>query len=281
MKAFYRILGLTGVLAAWLLGAVPAGILSSTAGTALSAAPDPAPPPTTPDLAGGQEAKIREPKQLTLAELHKKYPSTFLLSGSPDKRQVALTFDDAPDVRFTPLILDELKKAGVKATFFVVGNRAQAHPELVRRMKEEGHAVGNHSLTHANLPKKSDEKFHEEILKTDEIIRGLTGYTPFLVRPPYGNISEEQIKWLASQRKKIINWNVDSLDWKNLNAEQVEANILGHAGPGSIVLQHAGGGVGEDLTGTVEALPGVIAKLREEGLELVTVPELLGIPLGE
>jgi peptidoglycan/xylan/chitin deacetylase (PgdA/CDA1 family) len=232
----------------------------------------------TPDLADGPEAKLREPKPMTLSDLRRKYSSTFLLQGPGDKRQVALTFDDAPDDVFTPRVLDVLKREGVKATFFVVGNRAEKHPDVMRRIVAEGHVVGNHSWSHANLPKLSDEKFREEIRKTDRIIRQFTGYTPSFVRPPYGNITEEQIKWLASQKRKVVGWNVDSLDWKSLSREEVATNILAHVKPGAIILQHSAGGTGEDLTGTIEALPEVIRKLRADGVEFVTVARLLGIP---
>lgn len=231
-----------------------------------------------PPLADGPEYKLREPKPMTLADLRKKYPSTFVLSGPEDRREVALSFDDAPDDLFTPRILDVLKKEGVKATFFCVGNRIEAYPDVMQRIVDEGHVVGNHSYSHANLPKLSDERFREEIRKTDRLIRQYTGYTPSFVRPPYGNISEEQIKWLASQKRMIVNWNVDSLDWKNLSRDEVVTNVLADVKPGAIILQHSGGGIGADLTGTVEALPEIIAKLRKDGVEFVTIARMLGIP---
>lgn len=235
----------------------------------------------TPDLQDGPEKRVREPHPLTLSDLRAKYKSTFLLNGSSSKREIALTFDDAPDDNFTPQVLDALKKEGVRATFFVVGNRAQAHPEIVRRMIEEGHVVGNHSWNHANLPKLGDADFRDQILRTDQVIESLTGYRPTFVRPPYGNISENQIQWLASQHKVIVNWDIDSLDWKGLDAERVKTNVLAHAHPGAIVLQHSAGGTGEDLTGTVQALPGIIKKLRNDGVKLVTVPELLDLEQGK
>lgn len=231
----------------------------------------------TPDLAGGPEKNVRKPHPLSLADLRKKYRSTFILNGSPSKREIALTFDDAPDDHFTPLVLDTLKREGVKATFFVVGNRVEAHPEIVKRMVEEGHLLGNHSYNHANLPKISDAEFRKQVIKTDNLIRQYTGYTPNIIRPPYGNISEGQIQWLASQGKKVVNWNVDSLDWKKLTPEQVETNVLAHIQPGAIILLHSGGGKGEDLSCTVQALPRIIKQLRDDGVKLVTVTELLNM----
>ncbi|MFO7295332.1 MAG: polysaccharide deacetylase family protein [Clostridia bacterium] len=236
------------------------------------------PPTRTPDLHGGPEHAIRQPHPLTLSDLRRKYPSTFVLNGPSSKREVALTFDDAPDDIYTPQILDVLKREGVKATFFVVGNRIEAHPEIMRRIVKEGHAVGNHSYNHANLPKLKDKQFRDQINKTDQLIRNFTGYIPRMVRPPYGNINEEQIKWLANQRKKVVNWNVDSLDWKGLSAEQVATNVLGHVHQGAIILMHSGGGIGEDLSGTVNALPEIIRKLQADNVKLVTIPELLEMP---
>jgi len=232
----------------------------------------------TPDLAGGKESNIRKPEPLTLAELRAKYSSTFLLHGPPAPKRIALTFDDVPDDYFTPLILDTLKQLHVKATFFVVGNRAESHPEIVRRMITEGHIIGNHSYSHANLPKIADSAFRDEVLRTEDIIKKITGKTMLFIRPPYGNVSEEQIKWIASQHMKIINWNVDSLDWKGLSADQVKANIMSNISSGAIVLQHGAGGVGEDLTGTIEALPSMVAELRAQNIEIVTIPELLHKP---
>lgn len=235
----------------------------------------------TPDLLDGPEGTTRSPAPLSLADLHAKYKTIFLLNGPSSKREVALTFDDAPDERFTPQVLDVLKSEGVKATFFVVGNRVEAYPEIVKRMIDEGHVVGNHSYSHANLPKLSDADFRDQIMRTDQVIQSISGYNPTFIRPPYGNISENQILWLASQHKVIVNWNVDSLDWKGLNAEQVKTNVLAHVHPGSIVLQHAAGGIGEDLSGSVQALPDIIKTLRNDGVKLVTVPELLNLLEGK
>ncbi|KIL35460.1 chitooligosaccharide deacetylase [Cohnella kolymensis] len=229
----------------------------------------------TPDLADGPEGAVRRPHPMSLADLHSKYPSTFVLQGPRRKREVALTFDDAPDNNFTPRILDVLKKEGVSATFFVVGNRVQAHPDVVMRMVREGHQLGNHTYNHANLLKLSDQAFRREIMKTDSLISQYTGYIPTYVRAPYGNVNEDQLRWLASRHKINVFWDVDSLDWKGLSAEQVQTNVLAHVHPGSIILQHAAGGKGEDLSGTVNALSSIINQLRNDGVKLVTVSELL------
>ncbi|PYI51392.1 polysaccharide deacetylase family protein [Paenibacillus flagellatus] len=222
-----------------------------------------------------QKSQSSAAKKLSLSELRAKYPEAFKVSGASKERNVALTFDDGPDDRFTPQVLDVLKAHGVKATFFLLGKRAEEHPDIVRRIVREGHAIGNHSYRHPQFPKLTVDQFAQEIEQTEEVLNRLTGYRPKLLRPPYGAIDEEQLQWAKSRGYMIVNWNVDSLDWKNLGEQQVSGNILGHAKAGSIVLQHSAGGDKQDLSGTVKALPGIIAKLREQGYGLVTVPELL------
>ncbi|TDF99866.1 polysaccharide deacetylase family protein [Paenibacillus piri] len=237
-------------------------------------------PAKTPKLSAGRESVQRENRPLSLADLHHKYESTFLFNGPSGQRKAALTFDDVPDTEYTPQLLDILKQYGVRATFFTIGNRAEAHPDIVKRMVDEGHAIGSHSYSHPNLPRVSDAVFQNEILRTEQALAPLIGYKPRLFRPPYGNISEDQIQWMASLNYHIINWNVDSLDWKGLTADQVSANVLGHVKPGAVILQHGAGGEGEDLIGTVQALPKIIESLTHSGIQLVTVPELFNITEG-
>lgn len=215
-------------------------------------------------------------KGLSLSQLLQKYPETFKTRG-PRSKVIALTFDDVPDPRFTPQLLDILKTYHVKATFFVVGSRAEKHPALVKRMIREGHAVGNHSYNHPQFVKLTMNDFRAQIIQTENIIQTLAGYKPKLIRPPYGDISEQQLKWAKYHGYKLVNWNVDSLDWKGLSKAQVRNNILSQAGKGAIVLQHGGGGHGSNLRGTVQALPEVITIMRKRGYTFVTVPQLLQV----
>ncbi|WP_342435694.1 polysaccharide deacetylase family protein [Paenibacillus sp. FSL L8-0436] len=215
-------------------------------------------------------------KTLSLSQLMRKYPETIKTQG-PRNRMIALTFDDVPDPRFTPQLLDVLRKYHVKATFFVVGSRAEKHPALVKRMIREGHVVGNHSYNHPEFGKLSVNEFRTQIVRTENIIAALAGYKPRLIRPPYGDVNEQQLKWAKSHGYKLINWNVDSLDWRGLSKSQVRNNILSHAGKGAIVLQHGGGGQGSNLRGTIQALPEVINVLRKRGYTFVTVPQMLQV----
>lgn len=214
-------------------------------------------------------------KSLSLAELRHKYGVSFKVAGSASEKRVALTFDDGPDDIYTRQVLDVLKSYKVKATFFVIGLHAKAHPDLIARMVREGHIIGNHSYSHANFPKLTESNFKKQIEDTQSILRAILGYEPKLLRPPYGAINESEIRWAMNQGFVIINWNVDSLDWRGLSADKVSQNILSSNRPGSIILQHCGGG--ENLSGTVKALPVIIQKLKSQGYEMVTVPELLHV----
>lgn len=224
-----------------------------------------------------REDEVPSRGELPLSELRRKYRYTFYMRGNPNRQEVALTFDDAPDPRFTPQILDVLKDKGVSATFFIMGENAEKHPELVKRMVREGHAIGNHTYTHPDLTKITDDAFHKEVLSTQELLESQIGYRPFLFRPPYGTIYERHLRWLGDKQLVTVNWNADSKDWRSLSKQQVYANIMKGIKPGAIVLQHAGGGKGEDLRGTITALPLVIDELRKQGYSIVTLTQMLAI----
>ncbi|WP_253944890.1 polysaccharide deacetylase family protein [Paenibacillus sp. NEAU-GSW1] len=220
--------------------------------------------------------KVRK-EEMSWVKMEKKFPGAFILNGPRGQKKIALTFDDAPDPRFTPEILDVLAKYDVCATFFVVGARAAKHPEMVRRISRECHTVGNHSYNHAVMSKLSAAAFRSQIERTDTIIYRIVGYHSRFIRPPYGEMLPAQVGWTKRNGYIVVNWDVDSIDWRNNpSSGAILQNIRKTLQPGSIVLQHAGGGVGQDLSGTIEALPRLIATMRQKGFEFVTLQELLG-----
>ncbi|WP_276351491.1 polysaccharide deacetylase family protein [Cohnella caldifontis] len=225
--------------------------------------------------AGGPERPEERPPHHVRVDWSSKYPNEVILRG-PRRRAVALTFDDGPDDLWTPKVLDALARLKVPGTFFVVGQRCERVPKVLDRISRERHAIGNHSWNHANLSKLRAEAIRSQISRTNATIRRLTGKTPDMLRPPYGAISDAVVNEARSAGMKIILWNVDSLDWMQLNGEQVSANILSNVSPGSVILQHSAGGTGQNLQGTVDALPDVVGSLRERGYRFLTVPELLG-----
>ncbi|MFB9327580.1 polysaccharide deacetylase family protein [Paenibacillus aurantiacus] len=212
-------------------------------------------------------------------ELQRRYPGTFFVRGSRGSMKVALTFDDVPDPRYTPKVLDILAKYRVRATFFVLGSKAKAYPAMVARMRKEGHMIANHSYDHPVFPKISVHQFSQQIAQTDLLLRSLAGYSPRYLRPPYGAITPKQIEWAQANGYTVVNWDVDSEDWRSIGSARIMANIKSTLQPGSIILQHAGGGATQDLSGTVKALPQLIQYLRKKGYEIVPLPELLGRPV--
>lgn len=230
-----------------------------------------------PELAGGPERPQERPPHTDQIDWSAQFPREVILRG-PAVKEVALTFDDGPDDYWTPRVLDGLREAGVKATFFCVGQRVQANPDVFRRMINEGHVVGNHSWNHANLAKIPIAEVTDQLIRTNEEMNRVAGVRPYLMRPPYGALSEPVIRETVRLGQIIILWDVDSLDWTQIPAEQVAINILAHAGPGSIILMHSAGGEGQSLLNTVNALPYVISTLRNRGYTFRTVPELLKVP---
>lgn len=229
-------------------------------------------------LSGGSERDTRGFPQRKIVDLSSMFPGLFYLSGDRHEKKVALTFDDGPDSVYTPQILDILKENGVKATFFLIGNRANLFPEMVKRIIQEGHVVGNHSMTHPDIMKLDKTQTKDEIFHCEEALAKLIGYKTALFRSPYGSLDPDKVKEIKEYNYKIIAWNVDSLDWESLSAEQVKKNILENVKSGSIILQHSSGSTQENLSGTVSALGDVIKTLKQEGYQFITVPELLNIP---
>lgn len=203
------------------------------------------------------------------------YPDSYFLSGSEDVRMIALTFDDGPVGDNTSLLLDILAEEQVSATFFVIGSKAKQYPDLIKRIVAEGHELGNHSWSHPDLRKYTNMKvLQNELEPTTQIIQDIVGFTPLIMRPPYGALRDDTIEFLAEEGWLIINWSIDSFDWDTTqnSAVEITEKVLKYSHPGAIVLMHSG----ENLHGTVSALPEIIRSLREDGYHFVTVSELLG-----
>ncbi len=230
-------------------------------------------------LMGPARSQGAVPPGIKWTDLARKYEGVFVLSASRESRKVALTFDDVPDPRFTGKVLDVLKNKRVKATFFAMGTRSLRHPDLLRRIAREGHDVGNHSYSHPDFSKLALEDVKSQIIRAEKTIAGIIGYKPKLVRPPYGEIMPEQLEWAKSEEFTVVNWDVDSADWRQLKADEVFRNVTRTVRPGSVILMHAGGGHGQNLEGTVKALPRIIDWLREHEYEPVPLTELLDVPV--
>lgn len=184
-----------------------------------------------------------------------------------DKR-IALTFDDGPSRKNTAVLLDALKERNVKATFFVLGLNVVKYPDLVKRMVDEGHEVGNHTYSHKNLFQLDDDEIKEEIDITNNLIKDITGSNPKIFRPSYGNYNEN-IKNIANM--EVVNWTIDSLDWRLKNTKKIYNRVIYKLKGNDIVLLH-------DIYKTsVNAAIKIIDKLQAEGYEFVTISEILGL----
>ncbi|WP_249872113.1 polysaccharide deacetylase family protein [Oceanobacillus saliphilus] len=236
-----------------------------------------------PELEGGPENPERvAPTPIDMTILQERYPDTFILRGPANQNRIALTFDDGPDPRFTDEVLNVLNQYNVPGTFFFMGSRAIAYPEIVERTNIEGHVIGNHTYFHPNLVKEADiPTLEREVTRTEDVLFDIIGYRTSLFRPPYGFLYNELVEKLGEMQYLIIGWSVDSLDWQEDPPAVIAANVLDNVHPGAIILMHDGADWDGDRTNTIEALHQIIPTLQEQGYEFVTVPELLTIPFAK
>ena len=189
-----------------------------------------------------------------------------------DQPYIAMTFDDGPSAENTPRLLEILKQRNIKATFFLIGQNVAANPDIVRRILADGHEVGNHSWTHPQLSKLSDDRVTAEITKTQDAIKDASGYSPTLLRPPYGAITPRQREWISNQfGLNIILWSVDPFDWKRPGASVITQRILSQVRPGAIILSH------DIHKQTVDAMPATLDALITKGYKFVTVSQLIAM----
>src|SRR5947207_1893622 len=157
-----------------------------------------------------------------------------------DGPYIAMTFDDGPSATLTPKLLDLLAAHHIKVTFFVLGEMVAEHPEILARAAREGHEIANHSWSHPNFAKMSQEGVRSQLQRTDDEIKSATGKRPTLFRPPYGSITEREKRWIHDEfGYDIILWDVDPLDWKRPGSAVVGNLIVKETRPGSIVVSDA------------------------------------------
>lgn len=195
--------------------------------------------------------------------------------GVSAKRTLSLTFDDGPDEINTPKLLDLLSREGVSATFFITGQQAAKHPELMRRIVAEGHALGNHTFSHRDLTTVSSEEFRRELIATDRIIRATTNTYTTMFRPPYGGIDDYSLSHgvttlLRAQQLgyTTVNYDHDSNDWKHPHDDNISVPAL--AGDNITMLMHDGGG---DRQTTIAYVDRLIGSAKAAGYTFHTVPQ--------
>ena len=264
-SAFFLVLLLSLADARGQTPAAPAASANSTPATPASMAP-----PQPPAVSGATNTVRAAPPSATA--------KVTFSQVNVDGPYIAMTFDDGPSggsTNNTNRLLDLAARKHIKLTFFLIGENAAHYPQLVQRELAEGHQVGNHSYTHPDLARMSDDAVRAEIQKTQDAIINASGYKPVVMRPPYGALTARQRLWVSHDFGfKIILWDVDPLDWRNPGSSVVAQRIIAGTRPGSIILSH------DIHSGTVDAMPQVFDTLLAKGYKFVTVSELLAMDKG-
>lgn len=213
-----------------------------------------------------EEAKVAE-GETKEAEEGEKVPEVEREAGRDiqGKKLVALSFDDGPAAETTTRLLGILREKGVVVTFFVLGNMVEKNPEILKQQVREGHEVGSHTVTHANLAASTVEGIRWEEARMDEIFQEVIQRKPDLTRPPYGAIDEAVRQ---NVKRPLVLWSVDPEDWKYKSADEVVRRVEGAVFDGAIVLLH------DIYPTTIEAVPRIIDDLRQQGYEFLTIPQL-------
>ncbi len=233
-------------------------------------------PPETPLPAPPKEVAAETPPSLPAGEVARlpaaESPVPSFSRGSGDQKHVALTFDDGPHPIITPRVLDELRARGVKATFFVIGERVKSYPWVLRQVVAEGHEIGNHSYSHRLLSGMSEEMIRREVGDTQAAIRDAIGYETCLFRPPYGAFQPNANAIFREYGMNVIRWSVDPRDWRNRDAMLISNRVMRESRNGAIILCH------DIHRATLQALPVILDTMLGEGYVFKTVSELCGLP---
>jgi peptidoglycan/xylan/chitin deacetylase (PgdA/CDA1 family) len=217
------------------------------------------------------QEKMPSQRELKLKDEEEKQQGFFfakLQRGDPNRKEIALTFDDGPHPAFTPKLLDLLKQLNLHATFFVVGEKVDQAPYLLPRMLQEGHDVGNHTYHHVNLKKIPIELVDNEIRLNNDAIRRADGQEPIFFRPPGGQYDQDVVQDAEKLKMITVLWTDDPGDYASPGADVIEDRLLKHVRPGAVILLHDG------MEQTYSILPDFVARMRSEGYKFVTLTEM-------
>jgi peptidoglycan/xylan/chitin deacetylase (PgdA/CDA1 family) len=196
--------------------------------------------------------------------------------GRASHKYVSLTFDDGPDPFFTPSILDILKETGVKATFFLVGQKASQHPEIARRIVAEGHGIGNHTYSHLHPYRISSFRATEDMRAGKNIIESITGIPVRFFRPPHGAIRPCILKASHQLNQQIILWSISGHDWgRKSTCKTIDHRIMNRLHKGGIILLHDAPSEMNRPAETSQALPSMIHHIQEKGYDIVDLCKLM------
>lgn len=203
-------------------------------------------------------------------EINIKENDKFLINQYKNKKIVAITFDDGPS-KYTTKLVDELKKREVPATFFVLGSEIERFPEVLKFENDTGNEIGIHSYEHKLFTKLNEDEILEQVSKTKNIIKDITGKSPNIIRVPYGSMNKKIKNVLNSHSLTSVLWSVDSLDWKFKNTERTYNYVMKKFKGNDIILMH------DSFDTSVEAAAKIVDTLQNSGYTFVTVSELIRI----
>ena len=209
---------------------------------------------------------VNYPYAATAASTNRQLP---IYCVQRDQKMVAISFDAAWGNEDTQELIDIMDRYDITATFFVVGSWVDKYPESVKALSDAGHEVMNHSNSHAHMSQLSTQEIVADLNACNDKIEAVTGVRPTLVRPPYGEYDDHVINAVRSMGMEPIQWDVDSLDWKDLSASEITQRVVNKVQPGSIVLFH------NAALHTPEALPGIIETLLQEGYTFVPISQII------
>ena len=217
----------------------------------------------------------------TFAGFHTMWPTSQLYGRAfiglpPGNRKLALTYDDGPNDPHTLHLLDVLAAHGVKATFFMVGKFVAERPDIVRRVAEAGHIVGNHTWSHPNLIFVSGAELRRQIGETQHALKDAVGKSSSLFRPPFGGRRPGTFAAVRTMGLEPIMWRVSSYDWSAKSSDEIETRVVRAVRGGDVVLMHDGdhARMGADRSHTGRATDNLIRRYKDEGFQFVTVPEM-------
>lgn len=197
------------------------------------------------------------------------YRSLPIYSVEQTEKKIAISFDCAWGVDYTDQLLETMQKNDIKCTFFAVQFWVEKYPDYAKKIVASGHELGTHSRTHSYMSKQSKEEIYNELFTSSQAIEKITGQKTTLFRPPYGDYDDELINTCLDMDLYPIQWDVDSLDWKNLSATEIAMRVINGVKPGSIILCHNNG------LHTAEALPMIFSTLKNRGYQFVPIGELI------
>lgn len=215
---------------------------------------------------GGGEVQQGENAQSESMEIRitEEYTGEEMTGALPAR--IALTFDDGPHPLYTPELLEGLKERDVRATFFLIGKNISGNEDIIKQMDQDGHLIGNHTWSHVKITDLNAEKACEEITKTSELVKSITGKNTEYIRPPFGSWDKDLE---CSFVMFPVLWSVDPLDWTTSNTDQVVERVVSEAEENDIILLH------DCYASSVEAALRIVDILKAEGYEFVTVDKLI------